>query len=300
MRMAGLHYGLGLPRADNIAVTNIPRLPGTPRDKRRTLDAPAPFSVPVACGWPGVRVYRVSTSVLVCGAIFAGVSDEPGGPGEILVRDGLISEMGHSGRWPGRCERGCGRALPQRDASSPTSGIDDRHGNSDRDAERDQGEQCAIEQPQPPCRWRGGTTPRAFIWLLDRGRPRPRRTTPASGLRLILHFGRRGSRRARAGITAGETANGQVRSLGARGWSHMTHSSRDRERSISTGASPPKDGGDAGRVGKPVAGGALDRCHARAGLHRAFDHSLGQPQLGPPHVRARLLVLGVESAVIGD
>ena len=101
MRMAGLHYGLGLPRADNIAVTNIPRLPGTPRDKRRTLDAPAPFSVPVACGWPGVRVYRVSTSVLVCGAIFAGVSDEPGGPGEILVRDGLISEMGHSGRWPG-------------------------------------------------------------------------------------------------------------------------------------------------------------------------------------------------------
>ena len=99
MRMAGLHYGLGLPRADNIAVTNIPRLPGTPRDKRRTLDAPAPFSVPVACGWPGVRVYRVSTSVLVCGAIFAGVADEPGGPGEILVRDGLISE-----RWGTRVD----------------------------------------------------------------------------------------------------------------------------------------------------------------------------------------------------
>ena len=31
MRMAGLRYGLGLPRADNVAVTSIPRLPENAR-----------------------------------------------------------------------------------------------------------------------------------------------------------------------------------------------------------------------------------------------------------------------------
>jgi uncharacterized membrane protein YeiH len=33
MRMAGLHYGIGLPRADDVAVTAIPRLP-RPRPRR--------------------------------------------------------------------------------------------------------------------------------------------------------------------------------------------------------------------------------------------------------------------------
>ena len=35
MRMAGLRYGIGLPRADDIAVTNIPRLPVRRGAKRR-------------------------------------------------------------------------------------------------------------------------------------------------------------------------------------------------------------------------------------------------------------------------
>ena len=34
--------------------------------------------------------------MLVCGAIFDGISDELGRRGEILVRDGRISAMGHS------------------------------------------------------------------------------------------------------------------------------------------------------------------------------------------------------------
>ncbi|MGH3280768.1 MAG: amidohydrolase family protein, partial [Trebonia sp.] len=38
----------------------------------------------------------MSVSVLVCGAVFDGVSEEPGGRTEILVRDGLIAEIGRS------------------------------------------------------------------------------------------------------------------------------------------------------------------------------------------------------------
>jgi imidazolonepropionase-like amidohydrolase len=38
----------------------------------------------------------VSAFVLVCGAVFDGVSDEIGGAAEILVRDGLISEIGRA------------------------------------------------------------------------------------------------------------------------------------------------------------------------------------------------------------
>ncbi|MBV8946204.1 MAG: trimeric intracellular cation channel family protein [Solirubrobacterales bacterium] len=34
MRMAGLRYGIGLPRAADVALTRIPRLPGRPRAKR--------------------------------------------------------------------------------------------------------------------------------------------------------------------------------------------------------------------------------------------------------------------------
>jgi len=36
MRFAGLRYGLGLPRADKVAVTRIPPRPRTRRDKRRS------------------------------------------------------------------------------------------------------------------------------------------------------------------------------------------------------------------------------------------------------------------------
>jgi uncharacterized membrane protein YeiH len=36
MRFAGLRYGLGLPRADKVAVTRIPSRPGARRDKRRS------------------------------------------------------------------------------------------------------------------------------------------------------------------------------------------------------------------------------------------------------------------------
>ena len=45
-----------------------------------------------------VRVYRyrVSASVLVCGAVFDGISEELRGRTEILVREGLISEIGDS------------------------------------------------------------------------------------------------------------------------------------------------------------------------------------------------------------
>lgn len=46
-------------------------------------------------GWSGY-LYRVSASVLVCGAVFDGISEKLGGRAEILVRDGLISEIGHS------------------------------------------------------------------------------------------------------------------------------------------------------------------------------------------------------------
>jgi uncharacterized membrane protein YeiH len=35
MRMAGLRYGLGLPRADDVAVANMPRVPRRRRDKGR-------------------------------------------------------------------------------------------------------------------------------------------------------------------------------------------------------------------------------------------------------------------------
>lgn len=46
---------------------------------------------------PGAgKLRRVSASVLVCGAVFDGVSEEPGGRTEILVRDGLIAEIGRS------------------------------------------------------------------------------------------------------------------------------------------------------------------------------------------------------------
>lgn len=38
-------------------------------------------------------LYRVNASVLVCGAVFDSVSDDLGGRTEILVRDGLISEI---------------------------------------------------------------------------------------------------------------------------------------------------------------------------------------------------------------
>jgi imidazolonepropionase-like amidohydrolase len=41
-------------------------------------------------------VFAVGTSVLVCGAVFDGVSSELGGRAEILVRDGVIVEMGRS------------------------------------------------------------------------------------------------------------------------------------------------------------------------------------------------------------
>ena len=43
MRMAGLRYGIGLPRADNIAVTSIPRLPQKPR---QALSAACPGAFP--------------------------------------------------------------------------------------------------------------------------------------------------------------------------------------------------------------------------------------------------------------
>lgn len=45
---------------------------------------------------PGRRVFLVSMSVLVCGAVFDGVSSELGGRAEILVRDGVIAEIGRS------------------------------------------------------------------------------------------------------------------------------------------------------------------------------------------------------------
>jgi len=42
--------------------------------------------------------------VLVCGAVFDGISEELGGPAEILVRDGLISEIAHSVNRPDGAE----------------------------------------------------------------------------------------------------------------------------------------------------------------------------------------------------
>lgn len=41
-------------------------------------------------------LYGVSASVLVCGAVFDGVSEQLGERAEILVRDGVISEIGRS------------------------------------------------------------------------------------------------------------------------------------------------------------------------------------------------------------
>src|SRR5581483_7158563 len=46
----------------------------------------------------------VSASLLVCGAVFDGVSEELGGRTEILVRDGLILEIGHSVNHPDDAE----------------------------------------------------------------------------------------------------------------------------------------------------------------------------------------------------
>jgi|SRR5689334_19860968 len=46
---------------------------------------------------PGAgKLRRVSASALVCGTVFDGVSGELGGRTEILVRDGLIAEIGRS------------------------------------------------------------------------------------------------------------------------------------------------------------------------------------------------------------
>ncbi len=42
--------------------------------------------------------------MLVCGAVFDGISEELGGPAEILVRDGLISEIAHSVNRPDGAE----------------------------------------------------------------------------------------------------------------------------------------------------------------------------------------------------
>jgi imidazolonepropionase-like amidohydrolase len=46
----------------------------------------------------------VNASVLVCGSVFDGVSEQLGGRTEILVRDGLISEIGHSVHRPDGAE----------------------------------------------------------------------------------------------------------------------------------------------------------------------------------------------------
>ena len=51
-----------------------------------------------------VRAEDVSASVLVCGAVFDGVADEPGGPAEILVREGRIAEIGRSVQRPDGAE----------------------------------------------------------------------------------------------------------------------------------------------------------------------------------------------------
>jgi N-acyl-D-aspartate/D-glutamate deacylase len=46
----------------------------------------------------------VSASVLVCGAVFDGASEELGGRTEILVRDGQIAEIGAFVDRPGGAE----------------------------------------------------------------------------------------------------------------------------------------------------------------------------------------------------
>ena len=52
---------------------------------------------------PGISA-NVGTSVLVCGAVFDGISDELGSAAEILVRDGVIAEIARSVKHPADAE----------------------------------------------------------------------------------------------------------------------------------------------------------------------------------------------------